>query len=88
MKPILIFYINTDGYSGQQITVLVDDIVKNLSCDDSIKFYVVPITNGQHTKVECINPILATEEEYMVICKKLTEYTDKLMEKMNEKESK
>lgn len=87
MKPIVVFYLNADKISVQAVHEGMKRAQEMFELDEDIKAYVLPVYN-QPTKVECINPILATEEEYMVICKKLTEYTDKLMEKMNEKETK
>lgn len=77
MKPIIVLYINIDRIDPETVVRLMKETLDNIQHED-YKHYLIPV-HGQPSKVECINPILATEEEYQEICKKLTEYTDKML---------
>ena len=65
MKFIIVHYLNIDNRNPEYIHKLIDDYSRKLEESKSEDYihYVLPVKN-QETKIECINPVTVTEEEY------------------------
>lgn len=63
-KLILAHYINVDGMTQQRVEEKMRNIIEIMKKnEDGILHFFYPVRN-QHTRVECLNPKLVSEEEY------------------------
>ena len=64
-KIILVHYINVGNIVGNDVSKLMEDVVKIFSPkgEDNIISYWIPVREGE-TRVECINPKLVSEEDF------------------------
>jgi hypothetical protein len=64
-KIILVHYINVGNIDGNDVSRLMEDVVKKFSPkeEDNIISYWIPVRE-QETRVECINPKLVSEEDF------------------------
>lgn len=82
-KTILVFYINADGLSREEVSELVESVrklIQPLDEDkDKVIQYIIPVHN-QVTKIECINvPMLTiSEDEKKDVMVKIKNVDDKL----------
>lgn len=79
-KIIIVVYLNTGCIDMEDVNEFCYEATKFLNriFDDSVLKLVVPVREGE-TRVECINPILLTEDEY----KKTMKTVENLTEKVN-----
>ena len=61
-KIILIHYLNVGNMAMADYAVYKDNYFKALPKSDDVINYIVPIRG--ETKVECVNPVLLTDDEY------------------------
>jgi len=65
-KIYIAVYIDVTYISRENMLQLLNEVrhvfQNSIENDGSVVFYVLPVRNAE-TKVECINPVLATEEE-------------------------
>lgn len=66
-KIIIVFYIDIRDVAHEDIPCYINSVSNHFSnaFDSTIKCIVVPFKND--TKIECINPKLVNEEEYIKI---------------------
>jgi len=64
-KIILVHYINIGNIDGNDVSKIMEDVVKKLSPkeEDNIISYWIPVREGE-TRVECINPKLVSQEDF------------------------
>jgi len=64
-KIILIHYINVGNIDGNDVSEMMENVVKKFSPkeEDNIISYWIPVREGD-TRVECINPKLVSEEDF------------------------
>jgi hypothetical protein len=64
-KIILIHYINVGNIDGNDVSKMIEEVIKKLSLkeEDNIISYWIPVREGE-TRVECINPKLVSEEDF------------------------
>ena len=64
-KIILIHYINVGNIDGNNVSEMMENVVKKFSPkeEDNIISYWIPVREGE-TRVECINPKLVSEEDF------------------------
>ena len=80
-KLILVAYIDVSGNSDADASSLLQEVVNRLEKDNdgSILYYVIPV-RGEDSRLECINPMLVSEEEY----EKAKQACEKIYEKLKE----
>ena len=69
-KLFIVVYVGVHGFSDQTISEILADSVNTL---------IIP-TRDSETRVECINPVLLTEEQYEETRKKIESLTEKVEE--------
>lgn len=89
-KIILVFYVGIRNLSDKNdvqdyLTKLRDLAVHDN--DDSVEGFFVPLSETNEIRIECINPVMISEEKYSEVEKKLSELKEK-MEKAIENYSK
>jgi hypothetical protein len=64
-KIILVHYINIGNIDGNDVSKIMEDVVKKFSPkeEDNIISYWIPVREGE-TRVECINPKLVSQEDF------------------------
>ena len=64
-KIILIHYINVGNIDGNNVSEMIENVVKKFSPkeEDNIISYWIPVREGE-TRIECINPKLVSEEDF------------------------
>jgi hypothetical protein len=64
-KIILVHYINIGNIDGNNVSKIMEDVVKKFSPkeEDNIISYWIPVREGE-TRVECINPKLVSQEDF------------------------
>jgi hypothetical protein len=64
-KIILVHYINVGNIDGNDVSKIMEDVVKKFSPkeEDNIISYWIPVREGE-TRVECINPKLVSQEDF------------------------
>lgn len=64
-KIILVHYINVGNIDGNDVSKIMEDVVKRFSLkeEDNIISYWIPVREGE-TRVECINPKLVSQEDF------------------------
>jgi hypothetical protein len=69
-KLFLVCYLNIDGIPGVDVNGYLYTFGKSLDYDESIEKIIVPIRKGE-SRVECINPVLLTDEQYKEVEEKV-----------------
>lgn len=83
-KIIIVHYIDVSKAKPHNIPELMDDIVNRFKPkDDNILAYWVPVYS--ETRIECINPKLITEEEYVDVKSFLDKHQEAVNEFLNKK---
>lgn len=78
-KIILIIYINVDGLSRARGEQVMSEMVNAFGNTETILHYIIPVLQGE-TRIECVNPKLVSEEEYMDVRKLMEETQVQLKE--------
>jgi len=76
-KPILVCYVDVRGMSKREIFEHISNTSAHLSNRNNT-MYFVPV--NENNRIECINPVLITGEEY----KHVQEILDESQNKLNE----
>lgn len=80
-QVVLVFYINVGNLDREEANAQIQSFKENIDEGFSeFKNIVIPIQNGE-SKVECINPVLITQEE---VINQFKEKVDKLNEYLKE----
>ena len=63
-KIILIHYINVGNIDGNDVSKMMEEVINKLSLkgEDNVISYWIPVREGE-TRVECINPVIASKDE-------------------------
>lgn len=78
-KLLIIAYINVQGITDLTIPEILGGVAKRLEYDESVNTIIVP-TRFSETRIECINPVLLTDEQYQETRDKLEKLTEQLKE--------
>ena len=62
-KLFLLSYLNISTIASTDIPQFLDKFSRAIKFDDSVQHIIIPVRDGE-TRVECINPVLLTEEQY------------------------
>jgi hypothetical protein len=62
-KLFLVIYLNIASIPSQDVVEYINKVTEVIKFDDSVLRLIVPV-RGEETKIECINPVLLTEEQY------------------------
>jgi 5-bromo-4-chloroindolyl phosphate hydrolysis protein len=79
---ILVFYINVGNMSYSDVSNFMEKFIKQIKSDikEYITHYIIPIREGD-TRLECLNPIRISDDDYQKIQEKL-ENTKKELDKI------
>ena len=69
-KLFLVCYLNIDGIPVEDVNGYLYTFGKSLDYDESIEKIIVPIRKVEN-RVECINPVLLTDEQYKEVEEKV-----------------
>lgn len=62
-KLFLVIYLNIASIPSEDVIEYINKVTEVIKFDDSVQRLIVPV-RGEETKIECINPVLLTEEQY------------------------
>lgn len=72
-RLILVFYIDVSRIYEGDVPACINEIATSLSKnDDGTDKYFIPIYKGD-SRLECINPVMISEEEYADVKRKIDE---------------
>lgn len=88
-RLILVFYIDLSRIHKEDIAAYMNEVATDLSKnDDGTDKYFIPIYEGD-SRLECINPVMISEEEYTEVKRKIDEidkiFKDLIKDKNNVK---
>ncbi len=69
-KLFLVCYLNVGSMPAEDVGEYLHSFIKAFTYDASIERIVVPIREGE-SRVECINPVLLTDEQYKEVEEKV-----------------
>ena len=78
-KLFLVIYVNIDNVHMSDVLAYLDAFARQTTFDETVMRLIVPVRDRE-TRVECINPVLLTEEQY----KETEEKINALQEKVEE----
>ena len=78
-KLFLVIYVNIDNIHMSDVSAYLEAFARQTTFDETVMRLIVPVRD-QETRVECINPVLLTEEQY----KETEEKIKTLQEKVEE----
>lgn len=78
-KLFLVIYLNITGIHSADVVEYINEVTEVVKFDDSVQRLIVPV-RGEETKIECINPVLLTDEQYEEARKKIESLTEKVEE--------
>lgn len=78
-KLLIVAYINVQGIKDLTVPEILDGVAKRLEFDESVNTIIVP-TRFSETRIECINPVLLTDEQYQETRDKLEKLTEHMEE--------
>ena len=78
-KLFIVIYLDVRGIHDLDIAPYVEAITSSIQYDESIAKLIIP-TRDSETRVECINPVLLTEEQYEETRKRIETLTEKVEE--------
>lgn len=78
-KLFIVVYVGVHGFSDQTISEVMGNIANHIKYDGSVNTLIIP-TRDSETRVECINPVLLSEEQYEETRKKIESLTEKVEE--------
>jgi hypothetical protein len=88
-KIVLVYYIGVKKIEKQYLNDFLTQVRNSIAHDrdDSVDEFFIPTFETDETRIECINPVLLSEEKYAEVEKTLAEMREK-MEKVIENYSK
>lgn len=88
-KIILVYYIGVKKIAKDYVYDYLTHVRNAIAHDrdDSVEEFFIPTAESDETRIECINPVMVSEEKYAEVEKTLTEMREK-MEKAIEDYSK
>ncbi len=78
-KLFIVVYVGVHGFGDQTVLEILENVVSHIKYDDSVNTLIIP-TRDSETRVECINPVLLTEEQYEETRKRIESLTEKVEE--------
>lgn len=72
-RLILVFYIDVSRVDKEDVPAYMNEVATELSKNDNnTDKYFIPIFEGD-SRIECINPVMLSEEEYVNVKQKVNE---------------
>lgn len=84
-KLFIVVYVNIGigrFKGGLTVSEILEEVGKHVRYDESVNTLIIPIRDSE-TRVECINPVLLTEEQYEETRKKIESLTREIEETIN-----
>lgn len=78
-KLFIVVYVGVHGLEDQTVSEILANVANRMQYDDSVNTLIIP-TRDSETRVECINPVLLTEEQYEEARKRIETLTEKVEE--------
>lgn len=78
-KLFIVTYLDVRGIHDSDIVPYIEAVTSAIQYDESIAKLIIP-TRDSETRVECINPVLLTEEQYEETRKRVESLTEKVEE--------
>jgi len=78
-KLFIVVYVGVHGLEDQTVSEILANVANHMQYDDSVNTLIIP-TRDSETRVECINPVLLTEEQYEEARKRIETLTEKVEE--------
>ena len=78
-KLLIVAYINVQGIKDLTVPEILGGVAERLEYDESVNTIIVPTRNSE-TRIECINPVLLTDEQYQETRYKLEKLTEQMKE--------
>ena len=78
-KLFIVVYVGVHGFGDQTVSEILENVVSHIRYDGSVNTLIIP-TRDSETRVECINPVLLTEEQYEETRKRVECLTEKVEE--------
>jgi len=69
-KLFLVCYLNIGNISAKDVNEYLFTFAKSLTYDESIERIIIPTRKGE-SRIECINPVLLTDEQYKEVEEKV-----------------
>ena len=65
-KILVVIYVGVSNMDDSHVLEYVRQIRDSLTAagDDDFKYIIVPVRDESGTRIECLNPVLLTEEKY------------------------
>lgn len=80
-KLFLVIYLNIASIPSADVVEYISKAAEVTNFDDSVQRLIVPV-RGEETKIECINPVLLTEEQYKDVEEKINTLKQVVEEKL------
>jgi hypothetical protein len=80
-KLFLVIYLNIASIPSQDVVEYINKVTEVIKFDDSVLRLIVPV-RGEETKIECINPVLLTEDQYKDVEDKINTLKQVVEEKL------
>ena len=78
-KIFIVVYADIRNIHDIDVPAFIRELTQTIKFDDSVMTIIVP-TRVSDSRVECINPVLLTEEQYEETRKKIESLTEKVEE--------
>lgn len=78
-KLFLVIYVNIDNIHMSDVSEYLMAFARQTTFDETVMRIIVPVRD-QETRVECINPVLLTEEQYKEVEEKIKTLQEKVEE--------
>jgi hypothetical protein len=80
-KLFLVICLNIANIPSQDVVEYINKVAEVTKFDDSVQRLIVPV-RGEETKIECINPVLLTEDQYKDVEDKINTLKQVVEEKL------
>ena len=80
-KLFLVIYLNIASIPSADVVEYISKVAEVTKFDDSVQRLIVPV-RGEETKIECINPVLLTEDQYKDVEEKINALKQVVEEKL------
>lgn len=82
-KLFLVIYVNIDNIHMSDVSAYLEAFARQTTFDESVMRLIIPV-RGEETRVECINPVLLTEEQYKETEEKIKNLQEKVEEALKD----
>jgi hypothetical protein len=80
-KLFIVIYLDVRGIHDSDIVPYIESVASAIQYDESIAKLIIP-TRDSETRVECINPVLLTEDQYKDVEDKINTLKQAVEEKL------